>query len=100
MKEKFSQIVLNDVILDSMPGLTYIYTKDGHLVAWGKNAEKVLGYSDDELKNKFFLDFIDPADHEETIKAFQNVFVTREYDQIEYKLVTKAGNRIPYLGTG
>lgn len=100
MKEKFSKIVLNEVIMDSMPGLAYIYTKDGHLVAWGKNASKVIGYSDDELKNKLFLDFIDPADHEKTIKAFQNVFVTREYDQIEYKLVTKSGKRIPYLGTG
>ena len=100
MKEKLSKIVLNDVIIDAMPGMAYIYTKDGHLVTWSKKGEEILGYSAEELKNKFFLDFIDESNHEEVIKAFQKVFETGQYDQIEYKLVTKSGKRIPYLGTG
>jgi PAS domain S-box-containing protein len=99
MKDKLSQIVLNDVILDSMPGIAYIFTKDGLLIAWNKRTEDILGYSKDELQNKFVLDFIDETYQENVLKEVQNVF-SKGYSQVEYEIVTKTDKRIHCLGTG
>ncbi|RKY95126.1 MAG: hypothetical protein DRQ13_07490, partial [Ignavibacteriae bacterium] len=99
MIDKLSQIALNDVILDSMPGIAYIFTKDGFLIAWNKRMEDILGYSKDELQNKFVLDFIDEAYQENVLREVQNVF-SHGYAQAEYEIVTKTGKRIHYLGTG
>ena len=60
--------------MDSMPGLAYIFTKDGYLVAWNKRAEDFFGYSKEEMQNKFVLDFVDESYHESTMQEIQKVF--------------------------
>lgn len=83
--------------MDSMPGLSYIFSKDGHLVAWGsKKAWQMLEYSDEELENKYVLEFFDEAEREKVMSVFQNVF-TEGYGQLESFNVTKSGKRIPIL---
>lgn len=99
MKNKLSKIVLNEIIMDSMPGLAYIFTKEGQLGAWGsKKAWQMLEYSEEELQNKHLLDFIDEADKEKIMKAFQTVFESG-FVQIEHLAVTKSGKRIPVFAT-
>lgn len=99
MKNKLSEIVLNELILDSMPGLAYIFSKEGQLGAWGsKKAWQMLEYSEEELQNKHVLDFIDDSDKEKLMKAFQTVFETG-YFQVEHLAVTKSGKRIPVFAT-
>ena len=99
MKENSTNIIWSDIIMDSMPGLSYIFSKDGHLVAWNKQAEDFFGYSKEEMQNKFVLDFIDEAYHESTMQEIQKVF-RDGYGQIEYELVTKTGQRLHGLGSG
>ena len=99
MKEDSTNTIWNNILMDSMPGLTYIFTKEGNLVAWNKLVEIILGYSKDELKNKFVLDFIDKPYHEEVMNTVQKIF-TDGYGQTEYELITKYGKRFHYLGTG
>ena len=73
-----------------MPGLCYIFSKDGHLVAWGsKTAWAMLEYSDEELKNKYVLELVDEADREKVMSVFQNVF-KEGYGQVECLNVTKS----------
>ncbi len=97
MKQKFSKIVLNEIIMDSMPGLSYIFSKDGKLVYWGsKKAWQLLEYSDEDLENKYVLEFIDEADREKVLSVFQNVF-KEGYGQVECFNVAKSGRRIPIL---
>ena len=39
--------------MDSMPGLSYIFSKEGKLVYWGsKKAWSILEYSNEEMNNK------------------------------------------------
>lgn len=85
--------------MDRMPGLAYIFTKDGYLVAWNKRAEDFFGYSKVEMQNKFVLDFVDESYHESTMQEIQKVF-RDGYGQVEYELVTKTGQRLHGLGTG
>ena len=99
MKEDSTNTIWNNILMDSMPGLAYIFTKDGYMLAWNKKIESILEYSKEELKNKFIMDFIDEKYHEPVMKEMQKVF-TYGYGQIEYELVSKSGKRLHYLGTG
>ncbi|MBE0571782.1 MAG: sigma 54-interacting transcriptional regulator [Ignavibacteriaceae bacterium] len=99
MKQKFSKIVLNEIIMDSMPGLSYIFSKEGNLVAWGsRKAWDMLEYSDEEMNNKLVIEFIDDADKEKVMTAFQKVFIKGE-TQVEHLAVSKSGKRIPLLAS-
>lgn len=97
--------ILNDLfsgntILQSMPGLAYVYSKEGKLLLWNKNAELVLGYSKEELYYKDISDFQVTQDRERVYKEFVKVFTKGEYRTIENTLLTKSGKKIPVLGTG
>ncbi|MBE0571719.1 MAG: hypothetical protein IH618_09270 [Ignavibacteriaceae bacterium] len=74
-----------------MPGLSYIFSKEGKLVYWGsKKAWQLLEYSDEDLENKYVLEFIDEADREKVLSVFQNVF-KEGYGQVECFNVAKSG---------
>jgi PAS domain S-box-containing protein len=96
MKAKLDNIVLNQVIMDSMPGLAYIFSKDGRLVAWNKMAEEILGYSAEELGGEVTPEFALESDREKLLLAFQEALLTGS-GTLEYTLVTKTGKKIPVL---
>ena len=41
---KFSNKFLPEIIMDSMPGMCFIFASDGKMIAWNKRVEEVLGY--------------------------------------------------------
>ena len=96
MNEKLSNIVLNQVIMDSMPGLAYIFDKDKKLVAWNKRGEEILGYSTEELHAGKNPEFAQESDREKLRAAF---IETREKGSgsLEFTIVTKSGKKIPVL---
>ena len=96
MNEKLSNIVLNQVIMDSMPGLAYIFDKDKKLVAWNKRGEEILGYSTEELHAGKNPEFAQESDREKLRAAF---IETREKGSgsLEFTIVTKFGKKIPVL---
>jgi PAS domain S-box-containing protein len=96
---KLSRTILNEAILDSMPGLAYIYTKEGRLVAWNKRCEEILGYSSEELNNRLLLDFVHAEDKERVQKEVQKVFECG-FAQVEHRILTREGKPIHFLGTG
>ena len=98
-KSNLSKKILNDTILDSMPGLAYIYSKDGNLVAWNKRAEEILEYSTDEMYGRSVKDFVEEKSRERLIEVFQSIF-TLGYAQTEIINITKSGKKIPLLATG
>ena len=50
MKNKLRDNVPYKVILDSMPGMAFIYNRDGELIAWGKNVCNITdGFEGDEV---------------------------------------------------
>lgn len=99
MKEKFSKIVLNELIMDSMRGLAYIFSKEGNLVAWGsRKSWSILEYTDEEMDNKSVMEFIDDADKAKVMEAFQEVFI-KGYVQVEHLAVSRSVKRIPLLAS-
>ena len=96
MKGKFNNIVLNQTIMDSMPGLAYIFDKDRKLVAWNKVAEEILELSADEMKEKMASSVSQASDTPRVRSAFEECLESGSIS-LEHTLVTKSGKKIPVL---
>jgi len=87
-------------LVDSMPGLFYIFDTDGRLVWWNRKFEEVLGYASDELAGMHVLDFLHPDDREVVATRMAALFEDGVSRTAEYRLLLKDGSLIPYAGTG
>ena len=98
-KSKLADINLSDLIMDSMPGLVFIFAKDGQMIGWNKKAEEVLGYSPDEMSKAYAGDFSDETTRKQVREAFKDSFLTG-YANVEHLIVTKSGRKIPSFTHG
>jgi len=99
MQSKFLHEAINEVIFDSMPGLAFIYRKDGRLAAWNKRAEEVLEYSAEEMGKAVASDFSE-ADSKEKVRAAFKQSLSTGHANVEHILLTKSGKRIPVFTRG
>ena len=93
MINKFTNKFLPEIIMDSMPGLAYIFSKDGHLVAWNKRAEEILEFSADEMKEKMASTFSQSSDTARVRSAFEECFSLGS-SSVEHTVITKSGKHI------
>ncbi len=89
----------SNAILNSMPGIFYMYDKDGILVKWNKNFPETTGYQPDELRNKSALDFF-PEEHRELVAKRIGAVYEEGFKSVKADLLTKSGKKIPYYFTG
>lgn len=89
----------SETLIDSLPGIFYLFDEDGKLLRWNRNAEKVTGYSGTEMANLRALDLIAPADRKKVLETFD-----KSFDYVETSMqahyLTKTGETIPYFFTG
>ena len=90
---------LSDSIINTLPGIFYLYTQQGKFIRWNKNFEVVSGYSAVEISSMHPLDFFVEQDKALLISKIENVFVNGE-DSVEADFLTKSGKNIPYYFTG
>jgi PAS domain S-box-containing protein len=92
--------VLNNAIIDSVPGLLYLYDQDGRLVRWNRMHSELTGYSDQELASMSLMDWYrdDPVMQGKIAKAIEHVLV-HGIGTEEAELQTKDGRRIPFFFT-
>ncbi|MFY0696228.1 MAG: PAS domain S-box protein [Balneola sp.] len=90
---------LSDSIINSLPGVFYLFNKEGKYLRWNENLEEIANYTSEEIKNAHPLNFFHDDEKELLIEKIGNVFVTGE-DNVEADLLTKEGDRIPYYFTG
>lgn len=90
---------LSDSIINSLPGIFYLYSTDGVLYRWNKNFETVSGYSSEEIKRIRPMMLIDPEQIDMVKERIANVYKAGE-DFVEANLVTRWGNKIPFYFTG
>lgn len=92
-----------DKILNSLPGIFYLYEKSGDtffLKRWNKNHVTLLGYSDDELLNKRPGDFFDEENVTIIEKGLTDIFSSKGSVQVKADILTKSNQKIPYLFEG
>ena len=88
VKSKISKLNLNEVIMDSMPGMVFFFAKDGQMVAWNKKAEEILGYSREEFESAYASQFSVERDKEKVRAEFRNAFV-KGFAEVEHRIQTK-----------
>jgi PAS domain S-box-containing protein len=90
---------LSDSLIQGLPGIFYLYDRDGRFKRWNKNLEEVSGYSAEDIRNMQPLDFFH-HDQEEIISAKINSIFTTGKGEISADLYTKDKRKIPYFLNG
>ncbi|HKL86835.1 MAG TPA: PAS domain-containing sensor histidine kinase [Treponemataceae bacterium] len=77
-KELEDTLNLQQALIDSAPGILYMYNADQELIYWNKNHELITGYSNSELSKMTLMDWYkgDPQSKEAVIKGLSNTSKT------------------------
>ncbi len=90
---------LSDSLINSLPGVFYLFNKEGEFLRWNKNLETVTLYSADEIKKMHPLDLFDENDKGIVAEKIGNVF-TAGRDNVQANFLIKTKEKIPYYFTG
>ncbi len=94
-----SEQLFSESIIKSLPGLFYMFDLRGNLVRFNRNFEEVSGYPRASLPGMHALEFIADEDRELVKEQIGLVFL-HGYAVADACLLTRAGERIPYLFSG
>lgn len=97
--DQTSEAKIADAMIDSLPGIFYLYDENGKFLRWNKNFEQVSGYSADEIKQMHPLDFFRNADKASIEERIKEVFTTGQ-SNIEADFISKDGTQTPHFFTG
>jgi len=86
-------------VMDSLPGLFYIFDEQGNFLLWNKNYTAITGYSDEELRQLSVPDQIIESDRSLFFEKMKSVFQTGEIS-VEAGLVCKDGTVRTFLFSG
>ena len=94
LEKNFSESLIN-----SLPGIMYLFDERGDFKRWNGNFESVTGFSSDEILGMNPLDFIGSGDKEKVGDGVRAIF-EKGRKSIEATIFTKNGQVIPYYLTG
>jgi PAS domain S-box-containing protein len=86
-------------IVESLPGVLYLYDERGRFLRWSASFAEVTGYTDDEIAELHPLDLFTEADKPILRERIAQVFADGEAS-VEAGLLAKGGSRTPYFFTG
>lgn len=90
--------VFGETIINSLPGIFYMFSEAGGMYRFNRNLIQITGYSEDELPGMQPLDFIAPEDCERVGKAVMEA-MSAGFSSAEARLLTKDGATIPFFLT-
>lgn len=86
-------------LIEAMPGIFYLYDRQGRFLRWNRNFERVSGYTADDVARMHPLDFFGPDERPLLEARIAEVFRAGEAT-VEAPFQAKDGSRTPYLFTG
>ncbi len=89
----------SDTVINGLPGIFYLYDSQGNLVRWNDNFQKILGYTEEDLRQRPATDFIAVEDRPTVAARMEQVYLEGQ-SETEAQLLTKDGTKIPYYFTG
>jgi PAS domain S-box-containing protein len=90
---------LSDSIINSLPGIFYLFDYTGKFLRWNNRLETVSGYSGQEISGMKPTDFFDDPEKAYITSRIEKVF-TEGISDAEANLFTRDGNKIPHYFTG
>ena len=89
----------SDALINSLPGVFYLYGAEQRFMRWNRNFETVTGRDADEITRLRPLDVIAEEDHARLVERIAEVFAKGQ-SELEARIKTKDGRLIPYFFTG
>jgi len=89
----------SDAVLNSLPGVLYLYDLSGRFLRWNQRFETVTEYSPEEIAGMHPLDFFAGADIDLVQARIADVFAQGQAS-VEASFVSKSGKETPYFFTG
>ncbi|MDZ7659623.1 PAS domain S-box protein [Fodinibius sp.] len=89
----------NEALLESLPGIFYMFDEEGNYIRWNENQLEVTGYTNEEMQEISPAALFDDEEFKRIEKKIESVFKTGQAE-VEAKLKTKTGEKIPYHFTG
>jgi PAS domain S-box-containing protein len=91
--------LFSDAIINSVPGILYLYDEQRRFLRWNRSFEKVSGYSHEEISRIGPLDFFAGEEKDLIDRKIEEAFGKGEAS-VEAGFVTRDGRVIPYFLTG
>ena len=89
----------NEALLESLPGIFYMFDEEGHYHRWNQNLLDQTGYTEEEMQQITPDVFFGEEELDVVQKEIGKVFEVGQ-SEVESKLKTKGGEKIPYYLTG
>lgn len=89
----------SDALINSLPGVFYLYDRQERFLRWNQNFETVTGYGANEIPHLRPLNVIAEEDHASLAERIGEVFAKGE-SELQARIKTKDGRLIPYYFTG
>jgi PAS domain S-box-containing protein len=86
-------------MIESMPGILYLYNQRGEFLRWNRNFETVSGYTGEEITRMHPKDFFASTDQPSLEERIAKVFA-QGAAFIEMPFIAKDGTATPYFLTG
>jgi PAS domain S-box-containing protein len=86
-------------LIEAMPGIFYLYDRQGRFVRWNHNFERISGYSGHEIAKMHPLDFFS-ADERPLLQQRINQAFESGKATVEAALLSKGGAPTPHFFTG
>ncbi len=93
-QQQFSAFIIN-----SLPGIFYLYDRDGNFLQWNKNFQEISEYSAEEIKHMHPLDFFEDTEKQLLAERIGKAFEDKLAD-VEAHFYTKSKKKIPYYFNG
>jgi PAS domain S-box-containing protein len=89
----------SDAVLNSLPGIFYLFEQTGKFLRWNVNFERVTGYSSEEIGRMHPLDLFADPDKGLIRERIREVF-EKGASSAEAELVSKSGEKTTHFFTG
>jgi len=87
-------------VLDSLPGIFYLYDEKGNLIRWNKAHETISGYSSTDLPNMEIYDWFSTSEQQKVQSTVERILNQGKKSDVEAGLIIKDGRSIPHYFTG
>ena len=87
-------------MMESLPGIFYMFDRDGQFLAWNKNFEKFTQRRPEELARTHPLDLFDGSEKPLFEQKIHAVFESKIQASVEANILSKDGNRNLFFLTG
>ncbi len=91
IREKY----LSDSLINSLPGIFYLFDNKGKYLRWNKNMEVITGYTSEKFEKMNPLDFFEGVDKMLIQKSIAEVF-DKGKTEVEAYMLTRDNTKTPY----